>query len=152
MNNRHPLTAHLRRVRRYIDLNASEPITIDGLSHQASLSRYHFIRAFRAVFRQTPHQYLITRRIQKAKELLRTSDLPITEICAEVGFESLGSFSTLFAKLVGLSPRRYRQVASKGTAANAHIPLCNYLKHGLDYADAEPAPSDISAEQDQRHA
>src|SRR5688572_3587151 len=98
----------VRSARRFVDQHYNTPITIEQLSREAALSPYYFIRLFRRVYRQTPHQYLVQQRIAKAKELLRTSDMPITDICAEVGFESLGSFSALFSKVAGISPSAYR--------------------------------------------
>jgi AraC-like DNA-binding protein len=124
----------LRHARQFIDLHYEMPVTVEQASRQAALSPYHFIRVFRLVYKQTPHQYLIARRIQKAKELLRTTDLPITEICAAVGFESLGSFSALFRKMAGLSPSAYRVRASTLPQSNlrgGYIPLCICVQHGL---------------------
>jgi AraC-like DNA-binding protein len=130
---------NLRHARRFIDLHYEMPVTIEQASRQAALSPYHFIRVFRLAYKQTPHQYLMTRRIQKAKELLRTTDLPITEICAAVGFQSLGSFSALFRKVAGLSPSAYRKSAStisRSAQRSAYIPLCMCVQHGLvDSAD-----------------
>src|SRR5690349_3911259 len=90
----------VRLARILLDRSYSAPITIEDLSREVSLSPYHLIRSFRRVYKQTPHQYIVGQRIAKAKELLRNSNLSITEICMEVGFESLGSFSTLFSKVV----------------------------------------------------
>src|SRR5260221_3243018 len=92
--------------RSFLDRHYKMPVTIEQLSHEAALSPYHFIRLFRRVYKQTPHQYLIQRRIEAAKQLLHSTELSITEICIEIGFESLGSFSTLFRKATGLSPPR----------------------------------------------
>lgn len=132
------LTAHkarLRLVRTYIDHHYAMPISIEHMSREAALSPYHFIRLFYHAYRQTPHQYLTQRRIQKAKELLRSTDLPVTEICAEVGFESLGSFSSLFHKVAGLSPSVYRERSAPPAPAPQPalpIPLCYRMHHGLD--------------------
>lgn len=116
--------------RAYLDSNYTSAITIQLVSRKAALSPYHFIRLFCRVYKQTPHQYLIQRRIDRAKELLRNSELSITEICLEVGFESLGSFSTRFRNDTGLSPSEYRKNATK-QAQQASIPLCLCLKHGI---------------------
>jgi AraC-like DNA-binding protein len=113
-----------------MDRHYDSPITIKQLSHEASLSPYHLIRLFRRIYKQTPHQYLIQRRIAKAKELLRSTNLPITEICLAVGFESLGSFSTLFSKIAGISPSAYR-AGSQTSSRPAYIPLCICLRHGI---------------------
>lgn len=121
----------VRRARRLLDQNYDTPITIDDLSREVALSPYHLIRSFRRIYRQTPHQYLVGRRIAKAKELLRNSDLSITEICMAVGFESLGSFSTLFRKVTGVSPSAYR-ASSQPTHTPAYIPLCVCVLHGIE--------------------
>lgn len=81
----------VRLARHVMDRRYDTPLTIEALSREVALSPYYLIRVFRRAYRQTPHQYLVGRRIARAKELLRNSDLSITEICAAVGFESLGS-------------------------------------------------------------
>jgi AraC-like DNA-binding protein len=121
----------VRSARRFLDEYYNTPITIEQLSRKAALSPYYFIRLFRRIYRQTPHQYLVQQRIARAKELLRTTDLPITEICVAVGFESLGSFSALFSKVAGLSPSAYR-ASVQPTPKPAYIPLCVCLLHGID--------------------
>jgi AraC-like DNA-binding protein len=121
----------VRSARRLLDEHYNTPITIEQLSSKVALSPYYFIRLFRRIYRQTPHQYLVQQRIARAKELLRTTDLPITEICVAVGFESLGSFSALFRKLAGISPSAYR-VNVQPTTTPAYIPLCACLLHGID--------------------
>jgi AraC-like DNA-binding protein len=114
-----------------LDRRFNTPISIEDLSREVALSRYYLIRSFRQVYKQTPHQYLVARRIAKAKELLRHSSLSITEICAAVGFESLGSFSTLFLKVAGVSPRAYR-ANSRPTPHPAYIPFCICVLHGIE--------------------
>lgn len=86
----------VRLARRFMDRYYEMPVTIEQLSREAALSPYHFIRLFRRIYKQTPHQDLVQRRIARAKELLRTTDLPIAGICFAVGFESPGAFSILF--------------------------------------------------------
>ncbi|MCC6168320.1 MAG: helix-turn-helix transcriptional regulator [Caldilineaceae bacterium] len=120
----------LRLARLILDRNCDTPITVEDLSREVALSPYYLIRAFRHVYQQTPHQYLVGVRIARAKELLRNSDLSITEICMAVGFESLGSFSTLFRKAAGISPSAYR-VSSNPTPTPAYIPLCVCLLHDI---------------------
>ena len=94
----------LSRARDFIDHCYDHPLSLDQISEKACFSRYHFLRLFRQAFNKTPHQYLIERRIERAKELLRTDEeLRVTDICFEVGFQSLGSFSSLFHKCVGQS-------------------------------------------------
>ena len=85
----------------YIDGNFREPIDLERLSREACLSRYHFHRLFTRIYRLTPHQYLTRKRVEAAQLILAGKTLTITEICNEVGFESIGSFSTLFKKEIG---------------------------------------------------
>jgi len=92
----------------YIDDNFNEPIDLDRLSREACLSRFHFHRLFTRIYRLTPHQYLTRKRIEQARKCLAGNELTITEICNEVGFESIGSFSTLFKKEIGHAPTHYR--------------------------------------------
>ena len=92
----------------YIDSNFTEAIDLDRLSREACLSRFHFHRLFTRIYRVTPHQYLTRKRIEQARKCLAGNDLTITEICNEVGFESIGSFSTLFKKEIGHAPTHYR--------------------------------------------
>jgi AraC-like DNA-binding protein len=94
----------------YMDDNYQEPIDLDQISQQAFLSRFHFHRLFRQVYKKTPHQYLTGKRIEKAKDLL-SENKPVTEVCNEVGFESIGSFSVLFKKEIGFAPTYYRNMA-----------------------------------------
>jgi len=103
------LYERLSRARSFIDESYQLPLDLNEISKQACLSRYHFLRLFRDTFETTPHQYLIQKRIEKAKELLRLRSLSVTDVCFEVGFESLGSFSSLFRKCVGDPPSGYRQ-------------------------------------------
>src|SRR4051812_31334357 len=94
----------LWRARLLIDSSFDRPLNLNTLSSEACFSRYHFIRLFKRAFNRTPHQYLVEKRIERAKELLASSRLSVTDVCFEIGFQSLGSFSTLFHKRVGASP------------------------------------------------
>jgi AraC-like DNA-binding protein len=120
--------AHLRQLRRAkdaMDRDWSEPLDLDAVAASAGYSRYHFVRAFKAVYGQTPGQYLSRRRIERAEELLRTADLSVTEICTLVGFSSLGTFSASFKKQTGLTPSEYRgKHVGRGAAL---IPGCYAL-------------------------
>jgi AraC-like DNA-binding protein len=107
-------------VRAYIDRHYTEPLTIPRLARMAGLSRFHFIRAFRAEAGQTPHQYLRQRRLDRACELLVTTPMSVTDICDATGFQSLGSFSSLFKRVVGETPARYRAQRRR----NVYIPGC----------------------------
>lgn len=99
----------LLRARDLIDRCYADALDVEALARSAHLSRAHFIRSFGAAFGETPHRYLQRRRIERAMTLLRETDRPITEICLDVGFVSLGSFSTTFSEIVGCSPSAYRQ-------------------------------------------
>ena len=94
----------------YIDNNYAEPIDLKKISGKAFLSRFHFHRLFTKIYRKTPHQYLTNKRIEKAKVLL-AENKPVAEVCNEVGFESMGSFSVLFKKEIGFAPQYYRNMA-----------------------------------------
>jgi AraC-like DNA-binding protein len=116
----------LRQARDRIDRDYAEQIDIPQLAAGAGYSREHFIRAFRAVYGETPGRYRTRRRVERACELLRSANLTVTEICLLVGFTSLGTFSTRFAELTGVSPSEYRrQAAERG--GPAPIPGCFVL-------------------------
>jgi AraC-like DNA-binding protein len=95
----------------YIDDNFQEAIDLDKIAGKACLSRFHFHRLFTKVYKITPHQYLTQKRIDKARTLLHNDHLSVTEVCNEVGFESIGSFSMLFKKEIGFAPTYYRNMA-----------------------------------------
>jgi AraC-like DNA-binding protein len=124
----------LMRARGFIDTHYTQSICLSKISENAFFSTFHFIRLFKKAFYITPHQYLIKRRIEKAKHLLSNFDLTITDICYKVGFESLGSFSILFKKSTGFSPLYYRlmiiarQRAAEG-APQILIPGCFVYMH-----------------------
>ena len=126
------LHERLCRARRYIDECYDLPLDLADISKQACLSRYHFLRLFRDAFETTPHQYLIQRRIEKAKELLRSRGLRVTDVCFEVGFQSLGSFSSLFRKCVGHAPINYRK---RERESLKKVPGCFVLMYGLKPSD-----------------
>ncbi|MGI5470134.1 helix-turn-helix transcriptional regulator [Streptomyces sp. CA-132043] len=126
-----PGTAHLAHLRQLrlakdaMDRDWAEPLDLDAVAAHAGYSRYHFVRAFKAVYGRTPGQYLSRRRIERAEQLLRTADLSVTEICTLVGFTSLGTFSATFKKQTGLSPSAYRsRHVGRGSAL---IPGCYAL-------------------------
>jgi AraC-like DNA-binding protein len=122
----------LLRVRELIDAEYTQPLDLDKLARTANFSRYHFLRAFRRAFHVTPHEYLTRKRVERARELLAESELTVTEICFEVGFESLGSFSTLFHKIVGWSPSIYRARAwEMRKNPLKFIPNCYVIMHGI---------------------
>jgi len=126
----------LRRARELIDEEYARPLDLDELARTANFSRYHFLRVFRRAFHATPHEYLTRKRVERAKELLAESELTVTEICFQVGFESLGSFSTLFQKIVGWSPSIYRARSwEMRKKPLKFIPNCYVLMHGIQVSD-----------------
>jgi AraC-like DNA-binding protein len=94
----------------YIDENYHQAIDLDDIAGQAFISRFHFHRLFRKIYQRTPHQYLTRKRLDKARDLL-AENKPVIEVCNEVGFESIGSFSVLFKKEIGFAPTYYRNMA-----------------------------------------
>lgn len=101
-------TRRLLRARDVMDRRFAEPLDVDELAAVAMLSTAHFSRRFKALFGQPPHEYLYYRRIERAKWLLRTSEKSVTEICHDVGYSSLGTFTTTFVRLVGETPTVHR--------------------------------------------
>lgn len=118
----------LRRARDHLDANYGEPVDLEQLASVATLSKFHFHRLFTAVYGRTPAAYLSERRIERAQDLLRATNLTVTEVCFAVGFSSLGSFSSRFSSIVGETPsqfqRRYDGDAPK-------IPGCHLFMRGL---------------------
>ncbi|MFI6395206.1 helix-turn-helix transcriptional regulator [Nonomuraea sp. NPDC050547] len=111
----------LRRVRDRIDRDYAQPLDVEALARGAHISAGHLSREFRAVYGESPYSYLMTRRIERAMTLLRRGDLSVTEVCFAVGCSSLGTFSTRFSELVGMSPSTYRRLAAKDADG---IPAC----------------------------
>ncbi|MGW5479857.1 helix-turn-helix transcriptional regulator [Streptomyces sp. NPDC004008] len=111
----------LRRARDRMDREYAEPLDVPALARTALMSPGHFQRSFRAAYGETPYGYLMTRRIERAKALLRRGDLTVTEVCLAVGCTSLGSFSSRFTELVGETPSAYRARSHEQGAA---IPPC----------------------------
>jgi AraC-like DNA-binding protein len=113
--------AWLRRVRDRIDREYAQPLDVEALARGAHMSAGHLSREFRLAYGESPHRYLMTRRIERAMALLRRGDLSVTEVCLAVGCRSLGSFSTRFTQLVGMPPSSYRRHAASATAG---MPSC----------------------------
>jgi transcriptional regulator GlxA family with amidase domain len=113
--------ALLRRVRDRMDREYDQPLDVEALARDVNMSAGHLSRQFKLAYGESPYAYLMTRRIERAMALLRRGDLSVTDVCFEVGCSSLGTFSTRFTELVGVSPSVYRRQA---TDAAAGIPSC----------------------------
>jgi AraC-like DNA-binding protein len=121
-----PPARHLLRAKDLIDARYCEPLEVPTLARAAHLSPAHFSREFRSAFGETPHQYLLTRRLERAAALLRNTDYTVADICLAVGLRSVGSFTTSFSRTFGASPTVYR--AAHPPAVNrARIPTCVQL-------------------------
>jgi AraC-like DNA-binding protein len=118
----HP-TRHLLRARDLIEARYRDPLDVPTLARAARLSPAHFSREFRRAFGETPHQYLLTRRMERAAALLRGTDHSVADICFSVGLASVGSFTTSFGRTYGMSPTAYRS-AHPPAASRARVPSC----------------------------
>jgi AraC-like DNA-binding protein len=127
MRPQHP-ARHLLRAKDLIDARYFEPLGVGQLARAARLSEAHFSREFRRAFGESPHQYLLTRRLERAAALLRTTDRSVADICMTVGLRSVGSFTTSFGRAYGQSPTEYR-AAYPPARTRAVIPTCVQLAH-----------------------
>jgi AraC-like DNA-binding protein len=118
-----PPARHLTRARDLADARYFEPLGVDDLARAAGLSRAHFSREFRRAFGESPHAYLLTRGLERAAALLRTTDNSVAEICFSVGLQSVGSFTTSFSRTFGKSPTAYRD-SFPPASAFARVPGC----------------------------
>jgi AraC-like DNA-binding protein len=118
-----PPARHLLRAKDLADARYFEPLDVDDLARAAGLSRAHFSRQFRRAFGEPPHSYLLTRRLERAAALLRTTDRSVAEVCFSVGLSSVGSFTTSFTRTFGRSPTAYRS-AFPPAAHQARVPAC----------------------------
>jgi AraC-like DNA-binding protein len=116
-----PLARHLLRARDLIDTRYADPLDVPTLPARAGASPAHFARRFRATFGETPHQYVLARRLERAQFLLRETDRSVAEVCVDVGLRSVGSFTTSFKRSVGMTPTAYRELAR---APMPGIPMC----------------------------
>ena len=124
-----PSDRHLLRAKDLADARYFEPLRVDDLAHAAKLSRAHFSREFRRAFGEPPHSYLLTRRLERAAALLRTTDRSVAEICLDVGLQSIGSFTTSFTRTFGVSPTVYR-AKFPPAAQFARVPACIVRLYG----------------------
>jgi AraC-like DNA-binding protein len=118
-----PATRHLLRAKDLIDARYRDPLDVSLLAQAARLSPAHFSREFRRAFGETPHQYLLTRRLERAAALLRSTDRTVADICFTVGLRSVGSFTTSFGRIYGCTPTAYRAAYPPATH-RARIPTC----------------------------
>ncbi len=119
---------HLRRARDHADRNFAEPLDLEQLAAVAAISKWHFHRLFTATYGRTPAAYLSERRVERAQDLLRATNLTVTEVCHAVGFSSLGSFSSRFRAVVGESPSDFQRRYADGAP---RIPGCYVFMWGL---------------------
>jgi AraC-like DNA-binding protein len=120
---------HLLRARDQIDMRYREPLDVAEVARAAHLSPAHFSREFKRAFGETPHQYLLTRRLERAAALLRNTDRSVTDVCLAVGLQSLGSFTTSFTRTYGMSPTAYR-AAHPPARSRVQLPTCMQLFWG----------------------
>lgn len=119
----HPIERHLLRAKDLIDGRYAEPLDLDALAKASGYSRAYFSRAFRAAYGVSPREYLITRRLERAAALLRTTDRSVADVCHAVGLTSIGSFTTAFTRTYGRAPTAYR-LEHPPAAAYAVVPEC----------------------------
>jgi AraC-like DNA-binding protein len=139
-----PPVRHLLRAKDLADARYFEPLDVYDLANAASLSRAHFSREFRRAFGESPHAYLLTRRLERAAALLRTTDRSVADVCFSVGLQSIGSFTTSFTRTYGVSPTAYR-AAFPPADRHALIPACVLRAYGRPQRrtfreDSGPAP------------
>jgi AraC-like DNA-binding protein len=118
-----PPTRHLLNAKDLADARYREPLGVDDMARAAGLSRAHFSREFRAAFGESPHAYLLTRRMERAAALLRNTDRSVAEICLSVGLQSVGSFTSSFKRIYGMTPTAYR-ASFPPAAESALVPAC----------------------------
>jgi AraC-like DNA-binding protein len=124
-----PPARHLLRAKDLADARYFEPLDVSDLASAAGLSRAHFSREFRRAFGESPHAYLLTRRLERAAALLRATDRSVADICFSVGLQSVGSFTTSFTRSFGVSPTAYR-AAFPPAANQAQVPMCVLRVYG----------------------
>ncbi len=139
---------HLRRARDHADRCYAEPLDVESLAAVAGLSKFHFLRLFKATYGLTPGEYVSQRRIERAQDLLRATGLSVTEVCVAVGFSSVGSFSSRFKAVVGETPSQFQ--TRYAVAGAPHIPGCYVFMWGLAERSTVTAPGESAIEE--KHA
>jgi len=138
-----PPARHLLRAKDLADARYAEPLEVDDLARAAGLSKAHFSREFRRTFGESPYVYLMTRRLERAAALLRNTDHSVAEICLEVGLQGVGSFTTSFKRMFGMTPTEYR-AAAPPASAHAVVPACVVRVYGRPqhrtFREDSPAP------------
>lgn len=138
-----PPARHLLRARDLADARYAEPLEVEDLARAAGLSRAHFSREFRRAFGAAPHAYLLTRRLERAAALLRSTDNTVAEICLAVGLQGIGSFTTSFKRAYGRTPTEYR-AAFPPASSRAVVPACVVRAYGRPqhrtFREDSPAP------------
>ena len=129
----------LRNARDLMDQHFADPLDLARLAAHAGFSKFYFVRAFKDAFGETPASYLTRRRVERAKDLLRWANLTVTEVCALVGFSSLGSFSRRFSELVGMSPSAFQRTSAAG-GGPPPVPGCFVM----EWARPRPRPAGLS--------
>ncbi|MCW3030765.1 MAG: transcriptional regulator, AraC family [Solirubrobacterales bacterium] len=124
-----PPARHLLRAKDLADASYPDALTVTDLARAAGLSQAHFSREFRRAFGETPHAYLLTRRLERAAALLRNTDRSVLEICSAVGLQSVGSFTTTFTRVYGMPPTAYRATFPPA-AQHALVPACVVRAYG----------------------
>jgi transcriptional regulator GlxA family with amidase domain len=124
-----PPARHLLRAKDLADARFAEPLDVDDLARAAGLSRAHFSREFRRAFGESPHAYLLTRRLERAASMLRTTDRSVADICFSVGLASVGSFTSSFTRAYGMPPTAYR-ARFPPAAQHALVPTCILRAYG----------------------
>jgi AraC-like DNA-binding protein len=124
-----PPARHLLRAKDLADARYFEPLGVDDLARAAGLSRAHFSREFKRAFGESPHAYLLTRRLERAAALLRTTDSSVVQICLAVGLQGIGSFTTSFKRIYGITPTAYR-ASFPPAVSRALVPACVVRAYG----------------------
>lgn len=144
-----PTARHLVKAKDLADARYFEPLTVADLAKAAALSPAHFSREFKRAYGESPHEYLLTRRLERAAAMLRTTNRPVTEIAFSVGLSSLGSFTTSFTRIYGRSPSAYRE-SFPPAEAHVRIPQCVIQAYGRrqnrTFREAQPAGASVALE------